>query len=333
MLHLHNVLGQRGAFKIQIPEYKVRQGEIHIIRGPSGCGKTTFLNLLAHQQKMTSGHYTIDNKPSEFLSDKNNRHATMAYLMQSPYLFDGSVFENAALGLRIAGKHKTHYRPMIKRLLESLNIQHLADTHVKFVSGGEAQRTAIARALAMDVPLILMDEPTVNIDEANISCVESVIRQQNKRGTAFIITSHQRGQAARLGAKRFSLIGGRLEKGPMDNVLVGWTEKKSENRWMFLSNQGLELSVGHSSEGKTAISIGADEIILSLDKMRSSALNSFSGTVQKIELEAGNYYITVKAIESFAVSITRQSFEHLSIAPGNKIWLTFKATAIKCWPL
>jgi tungstate transport system ATP-binding protein len=124
-------------------------------------------------------------------------------------LLDQSVWENVTYGLRLRGlKDSTD---LTRTVLEQVGLIHLASQHARTLSGGEAQRVALARAMVLQPDVLLLDEPTANLDPYNVGLIEDIVRQLNQdRGTTLVLVTHNVFQARRLAGRVALLLEGQL---------------------------------------------------------------------------------------------------------------------------
>lgn len=170
----------------------VDKGEMVILFGKSGCGKTTLLNLLAGLDRPTSGNIMIDKTRIDNLSEDKLarfRLLNVGFIFQDYNLIaDLTILENVSLPLKLAGKRDFK---VARKLLEVFDIAKLVDQKANTVSGGEAQRAAIARAMANSPKVLLADEPTGNLDEQNeINVMNYFKKIQSEFETTIIVATH-----------------------------------------------------------------------------------------------------------------------------------------------
>lgn len=198
---------------LHIPALTVRQGEVLGIVGPSGAGKSTLLRLMALLEPPTDGAlrlYPDDDERAVTYATANvedRRHLAMVF--QRPALLSRSVRANVAYGLRVRGSRNGD--ASIDAALERVSLRHLEDAHPRTLSGGEMQRVAVARALVVEPHVLLLDEPTANLDPTNVRIIEDLIREQHKTaGTAIALVTHNIFQARRLATRVAFLLEGEL---------------------------------------------------------------------------------------------------------------------------
>ena len=202
----------------------VERGEFLAIIGPSGSGKSTLLNAIGLLDTPTSGTYSLFGKNTEGLSDRERdemRRDHLGFIFQSSnMLLDETSTTNASMGLRVQGVPYSERLQRTEETLEFLGLSDRASIRTRYLSGGEKQRCAIARALATRPPLILADEPTGNLDSHNSAKVIEILQRINATGCTVLVITHDPEVAA--AARRVIRIeDGRLhEQGRTDSATV-----------------------------------------------------------------------------------------------------------------
>lgn len=160
-------------------DLEIPKGEFLSIMGKSGCGKSTVLNILGCMDNYDSGTYLIEEKDTKNLNRKSKallRREKFGFVFQAFHLLpELTVFQNAALPLTYKKIPRSKHREIVLPLLERLNLSHLENRLPHELSGGEQQRTAIARSLANDPEVLLADEPTGNLDSENSEAVMELL--------------------------------------------------------------------------------------------------------------------------------------------------------------
>ncbi len=156
------VLGGRTI--LDIPEFILEDQQSISLMGPNGAGKSTLMFIMAALQEPTSGTVTYFGHPVED-HDLVVLRRRMAMVFQKPLLFEGTVADNVELGLKLRHLSRPERQKMVTPWLDKLRIAHLAKRRARSLSGGEAQRVAIAQALVLEPEIIFLDEPFANLDK------------------------------------------------------------------------------------------------------------------------------------------------------------------------
>ena len=178
---------------------QVEQGEFVAIMGPSGCGKSTLLNILGTLDSPTSGSYSFEGKQVDKMNENQLtalRKGNLGFIFQSFNLIDElTVYENVELPLIYMGIKAGKRKVRVNKVLEKVNLLHRVNHYPQQLSGGQQQRVAIARAVVTDCKLLLVDEPTGNLDSVNGIEVMELLSDLNRQGTTVIIVTHSQRDA------------------------------------------------------------------------------------------------------------------------------------------
>ena len=206
-----------GERKVQVlngVDLEVQAGEFVAIVGPSGCGKSTLLHLLGALDLPDAGTVEIGGEGLANLGPRrlaNFRNRTIGFVFQFQELLgDFSALENVMLPGRIAGHTHVAAEKRARGLLEEVGLQDRLDHFPNQLSGGERQRVALCRALFMEPPLLLADEPTGNLDpESGVQVFDLMLDLQERHGTTALVVTHNPELANRCG-RLLALEGGKL---------------------------------------------------------------------------------------------------------------------------
>jgi putative ABC transport system ATP-binding protein len=188
----------------------IQKGEVLALVGPSGSGKSSFLRLLNRLDEPTSGTVYLEGTDYRQLPPRELRRR-VGLVTQTPYLFPGTIADNLRFGPRQQGKDLAE--KTLTFLLDQVGLADRADSDVVNLSGGEAQRVSLARAIANSPTVLLMDEPTSALDEKAKEEVEALILKiVRQNALTCVIVSHDLAQAARIASRVMIIKAGRLEK-------------------------------------------------------------------------------------------------------------------------
>lgn len=171
----------------------IGEGDFYCVTGSSGAGKSTFLKLLSSSLKPTSGNISFNGSNLNNIAQNKLYHIKrqIGFVFQDfrllPHL---TTYENVALPLKVQNKKEKNYKMDVVELLNWVNLEHCTHSYPNYLSGGEQQRAAIARAVITSPKLILADEPTGNVDNENTKKILSLFNEMNKLGTTVIIATH-----------------------------------------------------------------------------------------------------------------------------------------------
>jgi len=318
---------------LDIPLLSFEKNKIYAVVGPNGSGKTTLINILNLLDKPDEGIILFRGKDIRQYSKKNilriRRRMTLVH--QKPFLFQTSVFNNVAYGLKLRGIATENNRTKIMNSLAIVGLTDFEKRNAYQLSGGEAQRAVIARALVLEPEILFLDEPTANIDLRHIDVIERIIKKINRdMKTTVIFTTHDLSQAYRMADEIISLLDGRIVPHVPENVFRGKIIHENDRQWIELTDN-LQFSIVTKKRGMAYIYIDPKDIIISCKQFSSSALNSFYGKVIKISEQNKLIRLTIDIGVQLICVITKQSFQDMKINIGSKACLTFKASSVKCY--
>lgn len=196
-----------GRAVLDLVRLEVTSGDVLALVGPSGAGKSTLLRVLNFLEPPSAGELRFDGQPvpAEPPLAMLRRVTTV---FQRPVLLQQSVRDNVAYGLKL---RRLPVDGRVDAALDRVGLSDLARRPAHKLSGGEMQRAALARALVLEPDVLLLDEPTANLDPYNVGLIEAIVREQNRaRGTTVILVTHNVFQARRLATRVGLLLNGQL---------------------------------------------------------------------------------------------------------------------------
>ena len=157
---------------------EIEKGEVFALIGPTGAGKTTLLRLMNLLETPVSGniHFANEDVTRAARHQRLELRRRMAFVLQKPVVFKTSVYDNIACGLKWRGQSQARIKEKVIRLLEMMRLTDLKDRNARTLSGGETQRVAIARAVAVEPEVLLLDEPSANLDPNSTLRIEELLR-------------------------------------------------------------------------------------------------------------------------------------------------------------
>jgi len=221
LVELSELLVLRGGKPVlELERLEIQAGEVLAIVGPNGAGKSTLLLTIARLLDAKRGSILFDGQPVSEIPPTAYRRS-LALVMQEPLLFESTVYDNVALGLRFRRLPAEQIHPRVQRWLRETGVEHLADRRSNELSGGEAQRVSLARALVLEPQLLLLDEPFSSLDPptraAILTDLASLLGQTS---TTTVFVTHDLDEAERLSDRMAVIIGGRLRQvGTADELI------------------------------------------------------------------------------------------------------------------
>ena len=326
---------------------QIHEGEILALLGPNGSGKTTILKILAFIENPTGGEVTFQGETVNFKNTEKVRlQSTLVF--QKTTVFGTSVYNNIAYGLKLRKVPKETRDIEVKKALELVKLEGFEKRNARKLSGGEQQRVAIARALVLKTKLLLLDEPTANLDPKNAGILEEVIDTVNRENKVTIVmATHNMFQARKL-PHRIALmdegkitevgmpaeIFGKLSKNlarfaAVDNTFTGTATATLEGTAIVDIGNGVQVEVTDQKQGEAAIFVNPQDIILSKCTIESSARNVFTGKITEIKDLGSLVKLKVDVGKPFTVQITKRSFLEMGLNLNTEVCIAFKASSVQ----
>ncbi len=208
LLQIQNVTKTYGNIKaLDSVTLSIDQGKIVTLIGVNGSGKTTLLKILAGLEEPIRGNILFNERKME--TKELRQISTLVF--QKTAMFNTSVYNNVSFGLKIRGYEKEHIKMNVSQVLTSVSLTDFQQRKAKKLSGGEQQRVALARALVLNPRILLLDEPTSNLDPANAIVIENAIKNMGgKEEFAIVLATHNLHQAKRLSDKIVHIHHGKI---------------------------------------------------------------------------------------------------------------------------
>lgn len=211
ILALQNLEYRRGGrFTLSIERLDFQPGRIYLLAGPNGSGKSTLLQVLGLLLPPDRGELRFAGEPVLGLANRQRSRRQITLVEQSPFLFDGTVYNNLAFGLRLRDICGDLQRRRIATALQAVGLQGFEARQARALSGGETRRVALARAMVLRPKVLLLDEPTAGLDGDSLPLFEKWLAILPGEGITVIISTHDADQSRRLGGEVLRLDAGRL---------------------------------------------------------------------------------------------------------------------------
>ena len=339
---------------LQVDSLDIQEGEVLAVIGPNGSGKSTLLLVLARLLDPDVGRLYFRGKPIEQENELAYRRR-IALVLQEPLLMHRSVFDNVALGLKFRGFQRQEIKRLTDEWLKRLEINHLSNRPAQRLSGGEAQRTSLARAFALQPELLMLDEPFSALDAPTRSrLLQDLHALLSQTGVTTIFITHDLDEALLLGDRVAVLLGGVLRQvGPpqdvftapsdgevaafvgVETVIAGKVVSSLDGQIIVEAN-GIRLeTVGDVPIGtKVLFCLRPEDITLftSQGTTISSARNHLNGRIMRMSPSGPLVRVFIDCGLPIVALITRGSANEMKLKEGLSVTATFKATAVHLIP-
>ncbi len=202
-----------GITALQGVSLRIEKGEFVFIVGPTGTGKSSLLKLVYREEKPTSGQVLVAGERVDRIPDSQIwrlRRKVGVVFQDFRLLPDRTVWQNVAFALRVTGASSRKVHKKVPEFLDLVGLLHRADSLPGQLSGGEQQRTAIARALAYDAPVLLADEPTGNLDPDSSWEIMQLLDRIHLRGATVAVATHDSGMVDKMRKRVVAIEGGTI---------------------------------------------------------------------------------------------------------------------------
>ena len=355
------IIHRNGEQVLQVDHLEVHNGEILAVIGPNGAGKSTLLLALTLLLKPSQGQVLMDGRKITGKDDLSYRRK-IALVLQDPLLMDTSVYNNVASGMRFRGVSKKEIMIQVRYWLARLGISHLADRPSRQLSGGEAQRVSLARALVLDPRVLLLDEPFRALDApTRTKIVEDFHALLADTDMTAVFVTHNMDEALLLGDRVAVILEGGLRQigtpeqvfsNPADldvAALVGVETVLSGRVVGVGSGQvivdicGIKIeAVGSANPNQDVLLLlRPEDVTLWMDDTLplSSARNCLSGMITRITPQGPLVKVVIECQENAGTQcvrvvalVTRTSAKQMGLEKNYNVSLTFKASAVHLIP-
>jgi len=345
MIEIKDLCAQLGKFSLKNITFDVKDEEYFILVGPTGSGKTMCMESIAGLKPIRGGQVIINGRDVTSLNvaERNVGFAFQDYMLYRHL----SVRDNISFGLQWRTKTKREIDEAVDRIVELLDIGHLLNQSPWTLSGGESQRIALARALALTPDLLLLDEPLSAVDpDLREAWGEKLKEIHNRLKLTTLHITHDFEESITLGDRIAVMNDGRIAQiGTPDqifrhpdsefvakfvgtrNIFEGEVSDSSEGQSVFCVD-GIKIAVATTRRGRLHASIRPEEILISREALHSNTLNSFQGTITRMVDRGTLVYLKIDVPPQFTCIILHRSFEEMGLEEKQKVFITFKVSDV-----
>jgi tungstate transport system ATP-binding protein len=328
----------------------VDRGEVLALIGPTGAGKTTLLRIIDLLEVPSAGEIYFNGKciPRSGKQRLEIRRR-MSFIHQKPQVFNLSVYDNVACGLGWRGEERNRIAGKVDHILEMVGLEDYKDRNARTLSGGEAQRVALARSLVLEPEVLLLDEPTANLDPVSTAKIEQLISYvARQRNTTMIMATHDMSQGQQLADRIGVLLDGSLVQtgnatdifhSPqneevahfvgMENIMGGVIIANNEGiATVNIGGNTIQAVSSYPVEKEVYACIRPEDITLALSSTQSSARNSFQAEVTRVATLGPLSRVEINCGFRLIALVTKISAEELNLQAGKEVYAIFKATGV-----
>jgi ABC-type Fe3+/spermidine/putrescine transport system ATPase subunit len=351
MLEVAGISKEYQGFSLDDISLRINDGDYCVILGPSGAGKTLLLEILAGLITADKGKITIDGKD---ITRARIQARPFGLVFQDHAIFPHmTVSENIAYPLRSKHQTRVRIREEVERLADLCGIGHLLGRYPAKLSGGELQRTALARTLVSSPRYLLLDEPLASLDIPLKQDLRSLLKKISARGQTIIHVTHDFEEALTLAGKVMVISRGRIIQSgtasevfhhPASAFMARFTGVKNyfpavlmkQDDKLFAHTEKdhmIRVLAEHPPGTNGFVMVRGEDIIVAPTSVSTSATNQFRGIITEIRPAMRGYELCVNTGHEFFVNTTEESPGTLGLAVGREVWISFKASGTQFIPL
>jgi len=319
-----------GRVVLQLERFAVPPGTAIAVVGPNGSGKSTLLRLLALLERPTQGRVLLD---GAVVTASRAARRRVTLVEQRPILFRATARENIEFGLQVRGVGRTEVNRRVENVAARLGITPLLGRRRHELSDGEVQRLAVARALAVEPDVLLLDEPASSADRAAAHTLYRVLAEERaRRPLAVCLASHQLEDAYRWADDVRALADGRLSPVTPENLFRVELIAAGSGDLKHACVGTVEIVAMTDKTGPAILAVPATDIFVSREPLASSARNTFQGRVTGLTRRrpgGGAVHVTADVGVELIAVVTEEAVRELALAPGSPVVFSFKASAVR----
>jgi len=349
LLSVERISKSFGSPVIKDVSFEVQPGQYFVLLGASGVGKSVLLETIAGLNRPDAGRIFLDGKD---ITNEKMQKRKIGLVFQNSTLFPHiTVYDNIAYPLRCRKLKDSEIRERVGELSEDFAVAALLARNPRTLSGGESQRVSLARAVASEPRCLLLDEPISSLDVKSRPQMRALLRKINAKGQAIVHVTHDYTEAVSLGTHIAVMEGGMIAQvGTVEeifqhpksefiarfvgirNFFKGQLEEPDDGQANLrrFRTGGIDFSVLTDSPGGFGfVCVRSEDVTICNSVSRTSARNNFEGTIADIVPAGVGVEVIVDIGVEVAALITAESVKALELRCGKKVWVSFKASAIK----
>jgi len=346
-LKLDNICVRAGSFRLKNVNVAVDPGDYFVILGPSGAGKSLLLETIAGLRDLESGTITLRGTD---ITQARIQERNISIVYQDADLFPHlSVYENIAYPLR--SRKQRSIKEKVLAAADLAGIHDKLERKPESLSGGEYQRVSLARSIAADSDVILLDEPLSSVDTKARGDLRSLLRTMNRKGITVIHVTHDYEEAISVASKIAIMEHGEIVhvdspeevfRHPksefiahfigVKNFLRGYLHSTPHEELKTFTTKGLTIScLTEVADGEAFLMIGPDEISIANSQQAVSNRNNFNGVIKDIAQARLGVEVTVDIGCDLVVMVSSNARQSLGLEIGKQTWVSFKASSCRIY--
>ena len=351
VLNVQGLRVDRGGINVlDIPEFSLYENEFVTLIGPNGCGKSTLLLSMMCLLKRVTGRIVFKGQEVDTDRQALDYRRKIAMVLQDPLLYDTTIYDNVASGLKIRGVGRSEIKTRVTRVMKHFNLSHMAHRHARKLSGGEARRVSLARAFAVEPDMIFFDEPFANLDPPTRQALSAdMLKIIRETGISSILVTHDQSEALRLSDRIVVMNKGKIVQtgtpvevmnNPvnefvghfvgMETIMEGVVKQTLQGH-MVVSVAGAEIEVtGEAPEGKEVyLGVRPENVVVDITRPMKApeTRNVFPAKITEISSLGPFLRVNLDCGFSLVAYLTREAFASLKLEAGKEVFASFKATA------
>ena len=345
-LKLKNLSKTWQGFQLRNIDLTVNDGEYFVVLGPTGAGKTLLLETVMGFHKPDKGEVFLDDVDVTFLPPETRG---IGYVSQNCVLFPHlDVRQNVEFGLKMRGIGKQQRKRAVDGILESAGVKHLEHRRPATLSGGESQKVALARVLAINPKTIFLDEPLTAVDVEATRELKNVLKQIHRDGKTIVHVTHDQVEAFSLGERMAIMRAGEIVQTDRTREIflqprsefvarfLGYENifqarlKEKRDGYLVVDVEGVDLAVsGKFDATDCTVAIRPEDIQVHLSPVTPEGLNVVEAAVGECTDQGPYVAVSFEGALKLQASMTKSAFLEKNLETGQKVWLAFKRGAVK----